>query len=469
MDVLICGVGKVARHLLNRMGDTWRVTLTDKLAERIDGLQAEFPIVQRVLAADASSPVTLDDLGVGDYDYVLALTDNDRANFAIVNHAEARGVNHNLALVNDNKNLPMFAETGARIVLGSTLLAENIYHYLEDPRIRVAPLTMGHADVMEIDASHHLRMIGRPVSALTYADWRVVAIFRGDELIFPRGSTVIEDQDRLVILGKPGIFKPVCDLLECGSPHFPLAYGHGLLLALAPGTDHSQMIRESMHLAQNTKVEHLTVFCSKSQCDIESELDEWRQSTEVSVVPVEGDLPARVSEIADRENYGLVVIDPFKPSFFRLFAKPALISFAHSLPCPLLVARHSFPYKRILVPFSGSPMAEQALEVAIDLAKQLESTVATAVVEEPEFIKGHEEEDQAGFISKRISEIAHILKIEVEQIALKGNPVKEIAEIAKNFDLMIIGSTSKDKGLFMPHVGELMAREAPCSVLIVAG
>ena len=46
--------------------------------------------------------------------------------------------------------------------------------------------------------------------------------------------------------------------------------------------------------------------------------------------------------------------------------------------------------------------------------------------------------------------------------------MKEIVKVAEDFDLMIIGSTTRDKGLFSPHVGEHMAQDVPCSVLIVA-
>ena len=68
MKVLICGAGKVARHLLSRLGERWHVTLIDKSEEKIQDFISKFQNVQKVIAADASSPVTLDDAGVADFD-----------------------------------------------------------------------------------------------------------------------------------------------------------------------------------------------------------------------------------------------------------------------------------------------------------------------------------------------------------------------------------------------------------------
>lgn len=468
MKVLICGVGKITRHLLRRLGENWQVTLIDKSEERLNTLIPQSANVHRVVTGDASSPVLLDEVGAADFDYVLALTDNDKVNRAVVSHASGQGVNHCLALVSEQENRPQFRELGVRTVLGSSLLAQNIFHYLQDPRIRVTPLAVGDAEMMEIDVSQHFRMVGKRAGTLMQENWRLVAIFRHDDLLFPDAETVIEVEDRLVVVGRPGIFKPVCDLLECGHPHFPLAYGQGLLLALSPDTDPSQIIKESMHLAQNTKVQHLAVFCFKEQCGVEEDLQLLSQSIDVQVEVVEEKLLAKVQEASHERKFGLVVIDPFKSSFFKFLPKPVLVTLAHELPCPLLIARHSHPYEQILVPFNGTPKAELGLEVAVDLARQLNAEISVVVVEEPEFIHGGQSQDWLDATLQRVREIAHIHKMEFKEIPREGNPVREIVALAKDFNLMVMGSATKDRSIFRPHVGELLAQKVPCSVLIVA-
>ena len=143
MKVLICGAGRVSRHLLRRLGESWHVTLIDKSEEKLNDVILEFQNVQKVIAADASSPVTLDDAGVVNFDYVLALTENDKVNLAICDYAGSQGVSHLLALANDQENQVKFQEIGARTVLGSTMLAKSIYHYLQDPRVNLMSLNLG--------------------------------------------------------------------------------------------------------------------------------------------------------------------------------------------------------------------------------------------------------------------------------------------------------------------------------------
>jgi trk system potassium uptake protein TrkA len=468
MRVLICGAGRVARHLLARLGERWQVTLIDKSEDKLQHIISKFQNVQKVTAADASSPVTLDDAGVTDFDYVLALTENDKVNLAICDYSGSQGVSHRLALVNEEENKERFQKIGARPVLGSTMLAKSIHHYLQDPRINLISLTLGQAEIMEMDVASYFQVVGKSAASLTGEDWRLVAIFRQNQMFFPEVDTFIEEGDRLVVVGQPDSFRALCIHLECGIPHFPLGYGPDLLLALLPGSNHEELIKETMHLAQNTKAKSLTVLSSKEEGDIQHTLGAWTQTIDLKMATLESNFEDHLKEIGSRENYGVMVLQPFEASFFVSLAKPTLISLAHSISCPLLVARQSYPYERILVPFNATNKAEVALGVAVDLARQFDAEVAVAVVEEPEFIKGVEEEEWTESVSNRVRELAHIHKFDFEVIVKKGNPVKEVAALAKDFNLMVMGSTTREKGLFSPHVGERMAQDVPCSVLIVA-
>jgi trk system potassium uptake protein TrkA len=468
MKVLICGAGRVARHLLSRLGERWQVTLIDKSEDKLQDVIAKFHNVQKAIAADGSSPVTLDDAGVADFDYVLALTENDKVNLAICDYAGSQGVSHLLALVNEEENKERFQKIGARPVLGSTLLAKSIHHYLQDPRINLLSLGLGLAEIMEMDVADHFQVVGKGAASLADEDWRLVAILRKNVMFFPNPETVIEVGDRLVVVGRPDSFKALCTYLECGIPHFPLGYGPDLLLALLPGSNHEELIKETMHLAQNTKVRSLTILCSQEESDIQEALGAWTQTTDIKVVTLEGNVEDHLKKIGSQENYGVMVLQPFEASFLVSLAKATLISLAHSISCPLLVARQSHPYARILVPFNATNKAEVALGVAVDLAHQFGAEVAVAVVEEPEFIRGVEDEEWAESVSKRVRELAHIHKFDFEIIIKKGNPVKEVVALAKDFNLMVMGSTTREKGLFSPHVGERMAQDVSCSVLIIA-
>jgi nucleotide-binding universal stress UspA family protein len=146
-----------------------------------------------------------------------------------------------------------------------------------------------------------------------------------------------------------------------------------------------------------------------------------------------------------------------------------MIDLAHSLPCPLLVAKSTQPYEKILVPFDGSRLTEQALQTAIDLAEQIGAGVTAVVVEEPDFIHGEEDDEDSWRerVLKQVRSLAHIHKAEIEELVRQGNPAREILAVAAQYNLMIIGSSRRKKEFFSPNVGDILVRKSPCSVLIL--
>jgi nucleotide-binding universal stress UspA family protein len=103
----------------------------------------------------------------------------------------------------------------------------------------------------------------------------------------------------------------------------------------------------------------------------------------------------------------------------------------------------------------------------MDLGRQLGAMITVMIVEDPGFLSGDEDD---GFVRRnqaRIRELAHIHKTPVEQISVRGNPVRQIVDTALSHDLLVIGSTNRDRGFITPNIGEHLAEKAPCSVLIV--
>jgi nucleotide-binding universal stress UspA family protein len=133
----------------------------------------------------------------------------------------------------------------------------------------------------------------------------------------------------------------------------------------------------------------------------------------------------------------------------------------------VLISRGSEPYSRILVPFNNNPVAELTLELALDFAKQVQAAVSVVIVEEEDFVHGEDWSPSSEVMSKRIKEIAHVHKVKLNVMVRKGNPVKEITAISAEYDLLVVGSSTDQKDLFFPHVGEMLTRSASCSVLVI--
>ncbi len=468
--VLICGLGPVSLELLESMGDIWQVTLLDKKAEAVERAR---PLSLNVLDAhveDASSPVVLERIGIAAHDYVLALTDDDKVNLLVCETALAHNVRHISALVRGKDILPRFKKLGVHVVPYSSLLAKIIYNYLQDPRICVTPLLLGSAAVFEVNAADHFRVVGKRAWHFESKEHRLVGLFRKKQLRFPRDNTLIKGDDTLILLGEPRMFQQVCGLLDCGNSHFPLAYGQNLLLALPEPSEEmlGKAVQKAHYLSRNIKVKGLTVLCGQGGCEDKLKLHEWPSNFNVFTKGKDESLTMRLRELHEGGNYGLVALPPIRESFFKQFFSPQLVGLAHELDCPVLLMRYTAPWERILVPFNGTPRAEKALGVAVDIARQLGSEVSVVVVEQPDFLNDPEERELHAAALSRLRELGHIHKTQFGEIRRKGNPVREIVPLTKDYDLLVLGSTNNKGSLLTPNVGELLAQRAMCSVLLVA-
>lgn len=201
MKILICGAGYIAQELLKRLGESWKATLVDRDESILRDMSARFVSVVRVLGGDASSPVVLDRAGLGEQDYVLALTRDDASNLAVVTFAREKGIRNVLSLVYDPKHLPDFEKLGVRTMTTATQAARRVHQYLLDPRVNVFSIGQDEAEFMEVDVGDNPDLEGRRIEDEKDRTWRVVGILRNRRLMFPQEDTEFRRGDRLLLLG----------------------------------------------------------------------------------------------------------------------------------------------------------------------------------------------------------------------------------------------------------------------------
>lgn len=140
--------------------------------------------------------------------------------------------------------------------------------------------------------------------------------------------------------------------------------------------------------------------------------------------------------------------------------------------------RHS-PFKKILVGYDGSRQSEKAADLAITMAKALDSQVLIfAVARPPEpatsveveaVLDDAKEHFQEGF--KRLIEAAGADDIRLETDIAVGHPAEQIihkAELAQ-IDLVILGrrGTSMFEKWILGSISERVLRYAHCPVMVV--
>jgi len=471
MKVIVCGAGRITDELLKRIGENWQITLIEKDDARLAPFPRRFPNIVRLLAEDASSPVVLDKAGLADQDGVLAMTNDDATNLAIARFARQADVKTVLAVVRDPENLPDFQKMDVWTVSMATDAARKVYQFLKDPRVRIVDLGEGEGEMMELTAEK--QDVSRLTDVLSRQDpkWRAVGLLRDNKLLFADATDTIEAGDRLLILGKDDLYSAFASRLAEDQRHFPRTYGQQMILGLPDDAslDVTELLNETFYLAQGTHIEKIKIVYETAQTDVQEALARWAESLVIETIEGRGAIRQRVTGVVGESDAGIVVLPYRKVSKLRALFSCPLTALARALPCPLLAAKLSDPYERLIVPFNGSLAAQRALEISVDLARQLDAAVAAVVVVEPSYLRG--ESSTTGQWEQemlhQVRELARINKVTIEEIVRRGNPVREIVTAAVDSQLLVIGMDEGRPGWFSIDVMAAVLNKAPCSVLLV--
>ena len=200
MRVIIIGAGKIGRHLARELTDAGHaVTVAEsdgevarQIAESVDAL---------VLEGDGTSMSVLKDAEVSRADWLLAVTGQDEVNLTACELAETLGAKRVLARLNDPRNRATFDALGIPVVAVTDLISQLISRELDIRHLdRIALLARGRISLIEVEV--HPSAPARVVAELGLPPQTVLvaAIREGvaEEVVVPRGDTVIQPGDRLL-------------------------------------------------------------------------------------------------------------------------------------------------------------------------------------------------------------------------------------------------------------------------------
>jgi trk system potassium uptake protein TrkA len=176
-----------------------------------------------VVHGDGSDPQILEEAGAETTDVVLAVTPKDQDNLVICQLAELRfHVSRNLALVNDPDNETVFRQLGITGAFSVT----HIFLSMIEQRVAFAdvanlvPLFGGKINVTELLLTANSPAVGKALKDIALPEASLVAsILRADQPIVPRGTTVLQKNDHLVVMTMPENHGRVLEALT-GTAHW---------------------------------------------------------------------------------------------------------------------------------------------------------------------------------------------------------------------------------------------------------
>ena len=201
--VMIIGGGKTGFYLAGMLSEFGAaVKIIDKSKDRCHYLSTHLDDVM-ILHGDATDLDLLEEENLDGMDAVVTATGFDEDNLLLALTAKQHKVEDVIAKVSRTSYVEIISAMGIDMALNPLDITTNdIIRYVQSSRTVVSSqLIQGQAEIVEVIATSHMKIIDEPLKNLELPDtFLVAAIHRGDKLIIPTGDTIIREDDRVIII-----------------------------------------------------------------------------------------------------------------------------------------------------------------------------------------------------------------------------------------------------------------------------
>ncbi len=201
--VMIIGGGKTGFYLAGMLSEfVAAVKIIEKSKDRCHYLSTHLDDVM-ILHGDATDLDLLEEENLDGMDAVVTATGFDEDNLLLALTAKQHKVEDVIAKVSRTSYVEIISAMGIDMALNPLDITTNdIIRYVQSSRTVVSSqLIQGQAEIVEVIATSHMKIIDEPLKNLELPDtFLVAAIHRGDKLIIPTGDTIIREDDRVIII-----------------------------------------------------------------------------------------------------------------------------------------------------------------------------------------------------------------------------------------------------------------------------
>lgn len=204
MYIIIVGAGKVGHFLAKRLsGDKHTIAIVEKNKETSEEIAKDLTEVL-VIHGDGCDPYSLEEAGITRADVVAAVTGDDEDNLVICQLAKERfSIGRTVGRINDSKNEHTFSELGVDVPVDATaIIAKIIEEEVSfSDFVNLMSFKRGKLALVRVDLPDDSPVVNKKVQDVVLPpDSVLVSIIRGDEVIIPKGNTLLQSRDDIIAL-----------------------------------------------------------------------------------------------------------------------------------------------------------------------------------------------------------------------------------------------------------------------------
>jgi len=203
MYIIIVGAGKVGYFLTKRLVlSKHTVSIVEKDKSICEEIAKELEVL--VVQGDGCDPLVLEKAQVGRADVLAAVTGDDEDNLIICQLAKERfNIGRTVGRVNNPDNEHTFAELGVDVPIDSTkIIAKIIEEEVSfSDFVNLMSFKRGKLAIVRVDLPADSPVINKQLQDIELPrDSVLVSIVRGEEVIVPKGNTVLKIGDDIIAL-----------------------------------------------------------------------------------------------------------------------------------------------------------------------------------------------------------------------------------------------------------------------------
>ena len=223
MKIFVIGAGQVGATIVQALHDEHELTVFDLDGERLAAISQRYDV--HTVEGNGASRRVLADAGIASADLLIACTSRDETNIVAAMITKACSQRTTTVVRTTN---PEYLEVWREgqldvdfIVSSEVETAHAISRTIGVPAARQTDVFAdGQVQLVEFDISDtaDASILGEPLrEARLPPDSRVAAIIRGDAVVIPGGDEVLEQGDRIVVIGSPTAATAWGELIAPGS------------------------------------------------------------------------------------------------------------------------------------------------------------------------------------------------------------------------------------------------------------
>ena len=223
--LLIFGGGNIGLFLAQEIENEhpWVIAkIIESDAERAESIAGQLERTV-VLKGDVLDEQILEEANIAATETVVAVTNDDETNILASLLAKRSGSRRAVTLINNMTYEPLITSLGIDVVVSPrNITTSSILQHVRRGRIHsVHSIKDNFGELIEADALETSSLVGPPLKEVKLpAGVLIGAIVRGGQVITPRGDTVIQAKDRVVLFAAAEAVRKVEDLFSVQLEYF---------------------------------------------------------------------------------------------------------------------------------------------------------------------------------------------------------------------------------------------------------